>query len=403
MINLVIFNGGRGACTLIPSILENKNIKLSSVVNAYDDGKSTGAIRNYFNMLGPSDIRKVQQLMLPADDPDFENNFWLFDFRFPKKGSNSSFLEELTNEVNSKSSTLFKKKFQNKILVKHIKTYLDLFLKNLSLIQKSSNLPQFSFKDCSLMNCIYAGAYILHGRNIQDAALHIEKLFNLKGSVLPNSLENKKLMGIRENGEFLYNEAEIVELRSNISVERVFLLDDYLNKKYFCNLSKKEKLRYLLSHQSYVAATSRVIRAINDADIIVYSPGTQHSSLYPTYLSKGVPEAIANNTKSKKIFISNIGADYETPKYDAHDYILGAYKYLNLSDPRLYEIKDFFTDMLVNLPATKKKKNYVQVNTKKLKSIPVKMHISDYESSDQSGKHSGHKLFDLIQKIYNFN
>lgn len=111
MINLVIFNGGRGACTLIPSILENKNIKLSSIVNAYDDGKSTGAIRNYFNMLGPSDIRKVQQLMLPEDDLDYENNYWLFDFRFPKKGSNSNFLEELANEVNSKSSSLFKKNF----------------------------------------------------------------------------------------------------------------------------------------------------------------------------------------------------------------------------------------------------------------------------------------------------
>ena len=65
MINVVCFNGGRGAAAIIPSLLEVPNIKLTSIVNAYDDGKSTGAIRKFFGMLGPSDIRKVQELMLP--------------------------------------------------------------------------------------------------------------------------------------------------------------------------------------------------------------------------------------------------------------------------------------------------------------------------------------------------
>ena len=88
MINIVCFNGGRGASSLITSILGNPAIKLTSVVNAYDDGKSTGAIRRYFDMLGPSDLRKVQQLMLPAEDVDFTSNFWLFDFRFPENINN---------------------------------------------------------------------------------------------------------------------------------------------------------------------------------------------------------------------------------------------------------------------------------------------------------------------------
>ena len=64
MINIVIFNGGRGGTSIIPSLVSNPDIKLTSIVNAYDDGKSTGEIRDFFNMLGPSDIRKVQELML---------------------------------------------------------------------------------------------------------------------------------------------------------------------------------------------------------------------------------------------------------------------------------------------------------------------------------------------------
>ena len=62
MINVVILNGGRGASTLIPAILGNREIELTSIVNPYDDGKSTGEIRRFFNMLGPSDSRKVQEL-----------------------------------------------------------------------------------------------------------------------------------------------------------------------------------------------------------------------------------------------------------------------------------------------------------------------------------------------------
>ena len=64
MLNVVILNGGRGASTIIPSLLERQRLYVTSIVNAYDDGKSTGYIRNYFNnnILGPSDLRKLQYL-----------------------------------------------------------------------------------------------------------------------------------------------------------------------------------------------------------------------------------------------------------------------------------------------------------------------------------------------------
>ncbi len=400
MINIVSFNGGRGASSLIPSLLTNKNFKVTSIVNAYDDGKSTGAIRAYFDMLGPSDIRKVQQLMLPKDNVDYNNNYWLFDFRLPLDKSNAALFKELSVEVSSRKSQMFGKKFKNKALVIALKDYLNIFLNNLLLIKKAKNFNSFVFQDCSLMNCIYAGAFIKHERNIEAASLAIEKLFNLSGSVLPNSLENKKLMGIRENGKFLYNEAEIVELRSNVSVERIFLLDEYLDRRYFSKLSKAEKLKFLLDHESYVQSVPRILRAINDADIIVYSPGTQHSSLYPTYLTKGIARAISDNKDAKKIFITNIGADYETPKYFADDYILGAYKYLQLSDARPFKLDELFTHMLVSHPKTKNKKNYVQVRKKNLDRLKINTIIDNFESDQSPGKHCGDKLLNRISKIY---
>ena len=64
MLKIVIINGGRGASTIIPLYcLEDKSITPS---NAYDDGKSTGEIRKFFNMLGPSDIRKFKSFFYQA-------------------------------------------------------------------------------------------------------------------------------------------------------------------------------------------------------------------------------------------------------------------------------------------------------------------------------------------------
>ena len=81
---ITIFNGGRGASSIIDNLLSKKDIEITSIVNAYDDGKSTGEIRKYFNMLGPSDLRKVQSLFLDKEDPKYINNLNFFNYRLPK-------------------------------------------------------------------------------------------------------------------------------------------------------------------------------------------------------------------------------------------------------------------------------------------------------------------------------
>jgi 2-phospho-L-lactate transferase/gluconeogenesis factor (CofD/UPF0052 family) len=210
------------------------------------------------------------------------------------------------------------------------------------------------------MNCLYAGAFLIFNRNIEQATLFIDRLFKLRGTVLPTSIENKKLVALRENGEMLYSEAEIVELRSNVRIERIYLLDVALDKARFDKLSLEEKRYYLERHHCYVAVSSNVQSALQGADIIIYSAGTQHSSLYPTYLSVGLSQAIADNKSAFKVFITNIGADYETPTYRASDYIRGAHRYLNFSDTRTYSMRDLFDVVLVNQSHLKPNETYVE-------------------------------------------
>ena len=110
---------------------------------------------------------------------------------------------------------------------------------------------KFTFPDCSIMNCIYAGAFLAMNRNIEDVAIYLQKIFNLKGSVLPNSIENKTLSAIRENGVILYSEAEIVELRSNVLIDRIFMLDQPFSKKSFKGLTAEERKEVLINHHSF--------------------------------------------------------------------------------------------------------------------------------------------------------
>ena len=160
MINVVIFSGGRGSSTLVPSLLTHQDINITSIVNAYDDGKSTGEIRSFFEMLGPSDLRKVQQLLLPLDDVDYKSKFDIFEMRFPTNITNQQILINMKKESRSDSATFFDSHFQNNNIPKRLRVFLRIFLENLELNKKVSNRKELILKDCSLMNCLYAGAFI---------------------------------------------------------------------------------------------------------------------------------------------------------------------------------------------------------------------------------------------------
>ncbi len=211
MLDVVVINGGRGAGSLIPALLNQSDLRVTSIVNAYDDGKSTGEIRRFFEMLGPSDIRKVQELMLPQADSDYQTYLRLFQYRFPLNIKREEALTLIIEFVNNQREDLV----GAIITANHIKTNLQEilkeFLKCLDAIEKLKE-EEFNFSDCSIMNCIYAGTFLRFSRNLEKAALFIDRLFRLRGTVIATSNENKHLVAMRENGEMLYSEAEIVEL-----------------------------------------------------------------------------------------------------------------------------------------------------------------------------------------------
>src|SRR5215475_12161311 len=54
-----LFCGGRGNAALVRELSRRQYVHLNLLINAYDDGLSTGEIRDFIpGMLGPSDFRK---------------------------------------------------------------------------------------------------------------------------------------------------------------------------------------------------------------------------------------------------------------------------------------------------------------------------------------------------------
>ena len=133
MLSVLVINGGRGAASIIPNLLEHEDLLITSVVNAYDDGKSTGEIRKFFNMLGPSDIRKVQELMLPKSSKIYQDNLNLFKYRFPNQHKREDALKSIEDFVKGKNDKLVKISFSSDKIKNTVRIFFKKFFKLLVL------------------------------------------------------------------------------------------------------------------------------------------------------------------------------------------------------------------------------------------------------------------------------
>src|ERR1700689_1731751 len=68
-INAVLFSGGSGPHSIAQALLRHPQIRLRILINAYDDGHSTGRLRRFIpSMLGPSDVRKNIDRLMPVTE-----------------------------------------------------------------------------------------------------------------------------------------------------------------------------------------------------------------------------------------------------------------------------------------------------------------------------------------------
>jgi len=213
---IVAIGGGTGLSMLLKGIKKYTN-NITAVVTVGDDGGSSGRLREEMGILPPGDIRNCIAAL--ADDEDLITK--LFQYRF-KNGEG---------------------------LEGH--SFGNLFLTAL----------------CSITG------------NMVKAVKESSNVLNIRGVVLPATLDDMKLSAEFEDGRIVNGESSIPEAHG--------------------------KIKRLFTQPAVCNALPEVLVAIANADLIILGPGSLYTSVIPNLLVAGIVDAIEQSS-AKKIYVCNI-------------------------------------------------------------------------------------------------
>lgn len=237
---IVTIGGGTGNFTVL-SGLKKHPLDIAAIVNMSDDGGSTGILRHELGVLPPGDVR--QCLVALSDAPEVMRDLFLYRFGLGSLAGHN---------------------------------FGNIFLSALEKIT---------------------------GR-FEDAVGLAGKILNVKGCVIPVSVEPMTLMAEYENGKFIKGENKIGKYGKS-RIRRIFLESDV--------------------HASYGA-----VQAIADADIVVLAPGDFYTSLIPNFLPFGIVPAL-RRTNAKIIYAVNLMTKHgETQGFTAYDFVSALERYLGM-------------------------------------------------------------------------
>ena len=311
---------------MIKELVQDQDIELTLIVNAYDDGLSTGEIRRLVpGMLGPSDFRKnLGNLLVPASEGHIvfseilEHRVSISFSGFESaigtlKPDTKQLLAKVLIDSDVNLRILFSSlpKSRKEAILSLTNSFLTEVIGKVTKIDFNDLVK---FQDFATGNILLAGAYIQSGRNFSKANDLVCSLFDIRAQIINISDDNRILVGFTDKGEFIDNEADIVAGQFAGALEEVFLFSEKLSQIDLARFNDIEetdrKRKYIASFESLPPLNSRVKEVLDSADVIVYGPGTQHSSLFPTYklLSH---HGVLPPKSAKRIFVSNLDHDLD--------------------------------------------------------------------------------------------
>jgi uncharacterized cofD-like protein len=239
-LNVVAIGGGTGLSALLRG-LKLADINLTAIVTVADDGGSTGRIRSAYNIPAPGDIRNC--LVALADDESAMSK--LFHYRFDKEDS------ELAGH-----------------------SFGNLFITAMTQVSGS----------------------------FEHAVIESARVLNVRGRVLPSTVENIDLCAYMEDGSIERGESTISHDARRI--QRIFL------------------------EPAAPAAYEPALKAILNADLIVLGPGSLYTSVLPNLLVDGIDEAI-RWSRGTTAYVCNVATQHgETDHFGYEDHIKEVVKYL---------------------------------------------------------------------------
>lgn len=380
VLNVVVFTGGRGSEVLSKRLLARKDVALTLIVNGYDDGASTGEVRRFLgDSLGPSDFRKNASRVAAATGSCSAALIALVDRRLPDDDAQARAAFDALAESGGAGEGLSDAEAAG------IRARLKAFREELA------RGGIFAFADCAIGNLVFAGGFLLAGRAFNRAVDDYAALLGLPAGVVDDVTqgENAFLVAIDRDGGVLGTEEDIVDARRENRIDDIFLIDRPLPRGVW---TADNARAFFAEHAATITLNPRVAAKIDAADLIVYAPGTQYSSLFPSYMTPGIGRHIAGNLKALKLLITNLQMDAEIAGSSAVGLVDRALFYLTEKGSVALPTPFLITHYLLNDPKqAEPERPYVPLGQVDSFEDPRLVRIGFYEDG-VTGRHDATKV-----------
>jgi len=206
----------------------------------------------------------------------------------------------------------------------------------------------------------------------------IARLFNVKANIFPIVNESVTLHAEMEDGSIVTGE-------SNIPI-------------------KNKKIKRIFLTPEDVTANKSVIQAIQEADLIVISPGSLYTSILPNLIIRDVINALTE-TEASIVYVCNIMTQRgETNDYTASDHVKAIYNHLNANIIDTIIVHNERIDANVLQAYEKEQAFQVTIDRDELDQLNLSIITEDIvDYNQQIIRHNYSKiaklLFDLTEKI----
>jgi 2-phospho-L-lactate transferase/gluconeogenesis factor (CofD/UPF0052 family) len=406
-LSVVMFVGGRGARDITRELLEAPGVHLTNLLNAYDDGESTGALRNFVpGMLGPSDVRKNIATMLdPARTGAAELAQWL-ETRLPEDlAQDGRILVDALVARSGAAGTGDLARLIDRVpeaTANQVTHWLRTFLEHWAA--EAAVGRHFDASACAVGNLALTGCYLAEGRDFNRMIALAAAACGIRGVLLNVTVgECLVLAGLKQDGEILPREAALVGPQSPVPVRDVYLLPGPLAAGDIEALGRSfpELADVRLRGRSVTPQLNPAAReAIERADVIIYGVGTPHSSLFPSYLTGGLAEAIAANHRARKVIVTNLRRDHEIQSETANTLVGKTLYFLRRRDTVDVGDRSLVTDVFAHEPSPSRAPDEEWLRFTSWISPPdVRVNLVDWESRSQPGRHSGRMVLQEMLRL----
>jgi 2-phospho-L-lactate transferase/gluconeogenesis factor (CofD/UPF0052 family) len=390
-LRVVLFSGGRGSGALGELLGADTRVALTVAINGYDDGKSTGAVRRFLgDALGPSDFRKNASRFARVRGTAPGALIDLLDRRLPDDATEATLravIEHLEAGAGP-DGTIELDAATRAAVASRLRRFDDDY--------RRAGRP-IDFADASVGNFVFVGSFVACGRQFNAAVDDYCALLGLPAGLIENVTDgtNGFLVALDDDDRLLGSEEEIVDARRHNRVREIFLrrrpISD-ADREQLTRLPADERRRVLDADSIAPRLNPRLAPRIAEADLIIYAPGTQHSSLFPSYLTPDLGPAIAANLHAIKLLVTNIQTDAEITGRTAVDLIDRAVFYLRQKGRLAIPVPCLITHYLLNDPAGgAAEQPYVPLGRLESLEDPRLVRVGNYEAG-QTGRHDAAKV-----------